>query len=326
MKFGIIGTNFVSDMMLEAADLVDDFQLAAICSRNIDNAKAFANKYNVDYFTNDYKEFLNRDLDAVYLAVPNVLHKEIAIFFLENKIPVFCEKPMASNVDEVKEMIAASRANNTLLAEGIVPIYTEAFKVIKDNLHRVGNVRRAVFSMGKYSSRYDAYREGNVLNAFKPDLANGSIMDIGIYPLSFAMGLFGKPKSMFANAYMLESKVDGLGTLILNYPDKEIVIMHSKITNQALESEIQGEDGTIQFDQASIPKKVVLIPRIGEKEILFEDSDESLMRYELQEFISAVKDNLVEMPTVTHQMILDVHTVLTEARRQTKVVFPTDLV
>lgn len=326
MKFGIIGTNFVSDMMLEAADLVDDFQLAAICSRNIDNAKAFANKYNVDYFTNDYKEFLNQDLDAVYLAVPNVLHKEIAIFFLENKIPVFCEKPMASNVDEVKEMIAASRANNTLLAEGIVPIYTEAFKVIKDNLHRVGNVRRAVFSMGKYSSRYDAYREGNVLNAFKPDLANGSIMDIGIYPLSFAMGLFGKPKSMFANAYMLESKVDGLGTLILNYPDKEIVIMHSKITNQALESEIQGEDGTIQFDQASIPKKVVLIPRIGEKEILFEDSDESLMRYELQEFISAVKDNLVEMPTVTHQMILDVHTVLTEARRQTKVVFPTDLV
>lgn len=325
MKFGMIGTNFVSEMMLDAATLVDEFELVAVCSRSLENAKAFAGKHNVDYYTDDYKNFLTRDLDAVYLAVPNNLHKDLAIFFLENKIPVLCEKPMGSNIEEVKEMIAASRANNTLLTEGIIPIYTEAFKVIKDNLERIGTVRRAVLSMGQYSSRYDAYREGTILNAFKPDLSNGSIMDIGIYPLSFALGLFGKPVSVFANAYMLESKVDGLGTLILNYPDKEVVVMHSKITDQLLLSEIQGEEGTIQFDRASIPKKVVLFPRKGEKEVLFEDDDKGSMYYELIQFIDAVENNLVEIPTVTHQMILDVHTVLTEARRQTKVVFPADL-
>ncbi len=325
MKFGFIGTNFVSEMMLEGASLIDDFLLTAVCSRNLENAKDFANKHGAQFFTDDYNDFLDQDLDAVYLAVPNNLHKDLAIFFLNHKIPVFCEKPMASNVEEVKAMIAASRENKTLLTEGIVPIYTEGFKVVKDNLHRIGQVRRAVISMGQYSSRYDAYREGNILNAFKPDLSNGSIMDIGIYPLSFAMGLFGQPESLFANAYVLDSKVDGLGTLILNYPDKEVIVMHSKITDQKLISEIQGEDGTIQFDHASIPKKVLLTPRKGETEVIFEDDDKSSMYYELLQFMDAVKNNLVEVPTVTHQMILDVHTVLTEARRQTKVVFPADL-
>ncbi len=325
MKFGFIGTNFVSEMMLEGASLIDDFLLTAVCSRNLENAKDFANKHGAQFFTDDYNDFLDQDLDAVYLAVPNNLHKDLAIFFLNHKIPVFCEKPMASNVEEVKAMIAASRENKTLLTEGIVPIYTEGFKVVKDNLHRIGQVRRAVISMGQYSSRYDAYREGNILNAFKPDLSNGSIMDIGIYPLSFAMGLFGQPESLFANAYVLDSKVDGLGTLILNYPDKEVIVMHSKITDQLLHSEIQGEDGIIQFDHASLTRKVILKKRNEEAKVVFEDSRQDLMYYELKAFIKAAKEGLVEVPHVSHQMILDVHTVLTEARRQTKVVFPTDL-
>lgn len=326
MKFGFIGTNFVSEMMLEATVGVEDFELAAVCSRSLENAESFAKKHNVEYYTTDYKDFLDRDLDAVYVAVPNAMHKDITIFFLEHKIPVFCEKPMASNAREVKEMIKASRDNNTLLAEGIVPLYTEAFKVIKNNLDKIGTIRRAVLSMNQYSSRYDAYREGTVLNAFNPKLSNGSSMDIGIYPLSFAMGLFGKPTSVFANGYVLESKADGLGTIILSYPEKQVIVMHSKINNQLMIQEIEGEDGIIQFDHPNSPTKVVLYPRNGEPKVLFEEEDDrSLMRYELIEFIDAVKKHLVEMPSATHQMILDVHTVLTEARRQMGVVFPADL-
>ena len=181
--------------------------------------------------------------------MPNALHKDISIFFLNNKIPVLCEKPLASNIDEVVEMINASMANKTLLAEAIIPLYTEAFKVIKDNLGKLGNIRRAILGMGQYSSRYDQYRAGEVLNAFKPELSNGSTMDIGIYPLSFAIALFDKPEVIFANVFHLDSKVDGLGSIVMAYPDKEVIVMHSKITDQLFLSEIQGEDGSLQFDQ-----------------------------------------------------------------------------
>lgn len=325
MKFGIIGTNFVSEKFMRASKMIVDFNLIAVCSQNISNAESFAKKHNADYFTNNYRDFLTKDLDAVYIAVPNSLHKDLTIFFLDNKIPVLCEKPMASNIDEVKEMIEASKKNNTLLAEGIIPIYTKAFKVIKNNLNKVGTVRRAILGMGQYSSRYDAYREGTVLNAFKPELSNGSIMDIGIYPLSFAIGLFGKPLSVMANAYTLNSDVDGLGTIIMGYKDKEVIVMHSKITDQLMLSEIQGEDGSIQFNDIFFPTKVIYTSRNGEPEILFQEDDKASLYYELDQFVDALKNDLIEVPTVTHQMIIDVHTVLTKARSQTNIVFPADL-
>lgn len=310
---------------MRAAHLVKDFKLAAVCSRDIDNAKAFAQKYSGENWTNDYRNFLNYKLDAVYVAVPNAMHKDISIFFLKNKIPVLCEKPLASNIEEVAEMINAARANNTLLAEAIIPLYTEAFKIVKDNLYKLGNIRRAILGMGQYSSRYDQYRAGKVLNAFKPELSNGSIMDIGIYPLSFAVGLFGKPESLFANAFHLESKVDGLGSIVMAYPDKEVIVMHSKITDQLFLSEIQGEDGTLQFDDIFYPKTIIYKPRLGEKIILYKEEQETSLYYELCQFIEAVKKNRIEVLAVSHSLIIDVHSLLTKAREKSKVVFPADL-
>lgn len=325
MRFGIIGSNFVCDKFMQAATLIEDLEVVSVCSKNINNAKSFADKYNITNTTNNYHDLLDLNLDAVYIAVPNSLHKDLAIFFLENKIAVLCEKPMASNIDEVKEMIKASNDNQTLLAEAIIPLFTNAFKVIKDNMHKLGKVRRAVLGYGQYSSRYDAYRQGEILNAFDPKLSNGSIMDIGVYPLSFALGLFDKPDNVFANSYNLDSGVDGLGSLILGYADKEVIIMHSKITDQIFLSEIQGEDGTIQFDDIFYPKKVIFTPRLGKSEELYIEDEKAQFYYELSQFIDAYKNNLNETPAVTHQMIINVHTVLTKVRHQTGVTFPADL-
>ena len=324
MKIGIIGTNFVSEMMLEATSLLNEIEASVVCSRKIENAKAFADKHNIKDYVDDYKELLNFDLDAIYLAVPNVLHKDIAIFFLENKIPVFCEKPMASNYNEVKEIINTARANDTLLFEGLVPIYTEAFKQIKSSLANIGEVRRAVLAMNQYSSRYDAYRAGEVLNAFKPELSNGSVMDIGVYPLSVAIALFNKPKNVFASAHLLSSKVDGSGTIIMQYNGFDVVIMHSKISNQVMYSEIQGEDGTIVFDHVSIPKVVDLYLNKQEKTNVFTDDDKPAMYYEWEAFLNAFKHNKKEAYEGALNLSLDIHRTLTEIRKQTNVKFPAD--
>lgn len=324
MKIGIIGTNFVSDAMVEATRLTKRYDLAVVSSRQLENAENFAKKHQIPSFTNNYEDLLDYNLDAVYIAVPNVLHKDLVLFFLNHKIAVFCEKPMASNYDEVKEMIECAKENNTLLMEGIVPIYTAAFKAIQENLPRIGAVRGAVISMNQYSSRYDAYREGTVLNAFKPELSNGSTMDIGVYPVSVALALFGKPESINASAYLLSTKVDGKGTIVLNYEDKDIIIAHSKISNQHLVPEIQGEDGVISFDHVSIPTTVDLYMNKKEKEIVFTEEDVPSMYAEFMAFADAVDNKEIETFKGAHQLSLDVHEVLTEARRQTGVVFAAD--
>lgn len=324
MKIGIIGTNFISDSMIEAIRVSNDFTPVVVCSRNIDNAEAFAKKYQIENFTNNNEDLLNYDLDAVYIATPNALHKDISMFFLQNKIPVMCEKPLASNYDDVVELVKCAQDNNTLLAEGIVPVYMEGFAALYDNLDKIGTVRSAVLSYNQYSSRYDAYRKGTVLNAFNPDLSNGSVMDIGVYPISVAVGLFGKPNSITATAYLLSSGVDGNGNIIMHYDDKNIIISHSKINNQMLKPEIQGEDGILQFNETASINEVTYLNKEKEVEILYFDYDTPRMAYEFEAFADAIREGKIEAYEGAHQLSIDIHEVITEARRQTGVVFPAD--
>src|SRR5690606_38194200 len=128
-----------------------------------------------------------------------------------------CEKPMASNVQEVQAMITAARRNKVLLMEAMKSTLMPNFYSIQSNLSKLGPVRRFFASFCQYSSRYDAYRQGTVLNAFNPSFSNGSLLDIGVYCIYPAVVLFGKPDHILANGYLLESGVDGEGSLLLKY-------------------------------------------------------------------------------------------------------------
>lgn len=103
---------------MEAAKHVEDLSLTAVYSRTEEKAKEFANKYDVHtIFTNLEEMAASDDIDAVYIASPNSHHCRQAVLFLQNKKHVLCEKPMASNAAEVKEMIEAAKQNEVLLME-----------------------------------------------------------------------------------------------------------------------------------------------------------------------------------------------------------------
>ncbi len=324
MKFAIIGTNFVSDTIMDAAKEIEDFELAVVCSRTKENAEAFANKYGCTTVVTNYEDITKDMVDAVYIATPNSMHCKQSIHFLNKKIHVLCEKPMASNIDEVKAMFEAADQNNVFLLEAIVPLFTPNFFALKKAAGMVGQVRRAVFSFGKYSSRYDAYRAGNVMNAFKNELSNGSLMDLGVYSLSNCIAIFGKPLKIAASAYMLESGVDGLGTMLFTYADKEVIIMHSKITDSHFESEIQGEDGTVIVKGISSPQAVKVVSRKNEVIELTAEQKKTTKYYELVEFIKCVKSGIYRSELVPRQLTLDVHSVMTEVRKQINLIYPAD--
>src|SRR5690606_5384475 len=134
---------------------------------------------------------------------------------------ILCEKPIASNTSELMEMIKAAKENNVLLMEALKSGFLPSYSSIRENLHKIGPVRRYFASYCQYSSRYDAYKEGNVLNAFKPEFSNGSLMDIGVYCIYPMVQLFGKPDSIKASGFMLNSGVDGEGAILAHYKDME---------------------------------------------------------------------------------------------------------
>ncbi|MGA5688462.1 Gfo/Idh/MocA family protein [Cytobacillus pseudoceanisediminis] len=326
VRFGIVGTNWITERFLKAALQVEDFQLAAVYSRTEEKAKEFAGKYGVEKTFTDLKAMASSgEIDAVYIASPNSLHAEQSILFMKNNVHVLCEKPVASNTKELKAMIAAARENNVLLMEALKSAFMPNFLAVKENLHKIGQVRRYFASYCQYSSRYDAYRQGTVLNAFNPDFSNGSLMDIGIYCVYPLVALFGKPEEIKAAGYVLESGVDGEGSMVLKYPDMDAVIMYSKITDSSLPAEIQGEEGNIVIDRISSPEKIELHYRNGEREDLTQDQLSDSMYYEAKEFIRLVQAGKTESDINSYTNSMITMEIIEEARRQIGVVYPADL-
>ncbi|WP_409253991.1 Gfo/Idh/MocA family protein [Bacillus sp. SCS-153A] len=325
MRFAIIGTNWITDRFLEAAGKVDDFKLTAVYSRTEERAKEFADKYEVKYtFTDLEKMATSHTFDAVYIASPNLLHAQQSILFMKNGKHVLCEKPAALNSDELKLMIETAKENNVLLMEALKTTFIPSFQSIKNNLSKIGKVRRFVAVKNQYSSRYDAYRSGTVLNAFKPELGNGALMDIGIYCIVPVLTLFGMPSSIFAQGVVLGTGADGEGTVLFNYEEMEAVAMYSKITNSTVPSEIQGEDGSILIDSISDPQKVEIQYRDGSVEDISVKQDENTMYYEICEFIELIQNGKTESAKQSFRLSLDTMSILEQARKQIGIKFPND--
>lgn len=326
IRFGVIGTSKISEEFLKAGEIVDEFELKAIFSRKKETAEEFAVKYGVKNTFTDLEEMAKSDLiDAVYIASPNAFHCDYAKIFLKNKKHVFCEKPMASNSFEVKEMIEVAKKNNVLLMEGMKTTLLPNFQIIKDNLKKIGKIRRYFASYCQYSSRYDKFKEGIVLNAFKPELSNGAIMDIGVYCIYPMVCLFGEPKEIKVNAFMLKSGVDGQGTGVFKYEDMDGVIIYSKIANSYLPSEIQGEEGSIIIDNIHNMQKVTINYKNGESEIISNEQDKENMTYELREFIRLINNNMLESKINSHTNSLITSKIMQEMRKQIGLVFPADI-
>ncbi|BAD77505.1 hypothetical conserved protein [Geobacillus kaustophilus HTA426] len=325
IRFATIGTNWITEAFLDAARLVDSFELAAVYSRTEETAKQFADKVGAPRTFTDLQKLAESDgIDAVYIASPNALHAEQAILLMNHGKHVLCEKPLASNAREVKAMIEAAERNGVVLMEAMKATLLPTFRPIRENLPKLGRIRRYVANYCQYSSRYDAYKQGTVLNAFNPAFSNGALMDLGVYCLYPMVVLFGQPRGVKAQSVKLESGVDGEGSIVLDYGDMDAVVFYSKITNSHLPSEIQGEDGNMIIDAIHTPTKAEIRYRDGRVEDITAPQDKPPMYYEAQEFIRLIENGERESAVNSHRHSLWTMEIMDEARKQTGIVFPAD--
>lgn len=335
IRFGVVGTNFISDWVIAGARQDERFELTAVYSRTQETADAFARKHSIPHTFTDLTQMAESPLiDAVYIASPNFLHAPQSILFMNHGKHVLCEKPIASNAREVKDMIAAAKKNNVTLMEAMKPTLTPNFLSVRDNLPKIGKVRRYFSCYCQYSSRYDKFKEGVVLNAFNPEMSNGAMMDIGIYTLYPLIVLFGRPERVDASGILLSSGVDGQGAVNMQYDGMNATILYSKIANSSLPTEIQGEDGNITLDRVNIIRSVAYTPRLqaasgkglpSEPQDISYVTDKEEYYYEVAEFIDLIVNNKRESEINSLDNSLITIEVIDEIRRQLGVVYPADL-
>ncbi|MBS0849204.1 Gfo/Idh/MocA family oxidoreductase [Citrobacter sp. JGM124] len=323
IRFAVVGTNWITRQFVDAAHETGKYKLNAVYSRTLEQAQAFASDYPVEHLFTSLAEMAASDaIDAVYIASPNSLHAQQSMLFLRHKKHVICEKPLASNLREAEEVIACARENQVVLFEAFKTASLPNFIALQQALPKIGKIRKATLNYCQYSSRYQRYLDGEHPNTFNPLFSNGSIMDIGFYVLASAATLWGEPATVKASASLLESGVDAHGSVLLHYGDFDVTLLHSKVSDSVLASEIQGEAGSLVIEKLSECQSVTFIPRGEKPQNLSQPQHINTMLYEAEAFACLIENKHIEHPALKISRITSA--LSTEIRQQTGVKFPAD--
>ncbi|MCI1557293.1 MAG: Gfo/Idh/MocA family oxidoreductase [Pediococcus pentosaceus] len=253
MKLGIVGAGMIVKDFLTMTPLLPEIELKAITGtpHGIDNMEKLQMQYGIDRVYTDIDECLaNEEIDTIYVAVPNHLHFAFAKKALEAGKNVICEKPFTLNLAELEELAELAQTKQLILLEAITNQYMMNYQKIKEAVPTLGEIKVIECNYSQYSSRYDAFKAGEVLPAFNPKFGGGALMDINIYNIHFVVGLLGAPSSVkyLAN---IEKDIDTSGILILNYPDTKVVCIGAKDSTATIRSTIQGTKGSVIVNGAT---------------------------------------------------------------------------
>ena len=323
MNFAIIGTNFITDWLLEAAELCPEFNLYAVYSRSMERARKYASKHGASVTFDSLEDICNcKEVDAVYIASPTACHCPQAIALMNAGKHVLCEKPVASNLRELESMLKTARENNVVLLEAMRPEFSPVLNTIKKTMESLGTIRHASFYFSKYSTRYGKFLSGEYVNAFDTNMSNSALTDLGCYCVHLLLRLFGMPDKIQSSAVKFTNGYGAAGAFLAGYENMTAVVSYSKVSDTHNYCEIQGEEGTIQFYDPVSMKEVYLIKRGKERERIVTEMVEKDMFYEIQAFINYVK-NPAGLE-VHHKYSIDVMTVMDEVRRQSGIVYLAD--
>ncbi len=321
LRIGIIGTNFISHRMMDAVKKTDGVIAAAVYSRTKETGDAFAAENGIPAVFTELDALLSYEgIDAVYIASPNYCHHTQAIAALQHKKHVLVEKPAAYSLPLFREMKKAASEHGCILLEAMRPLFSPTLAAVKEALPLLGKLRSAYFSFCQYSSRYDRFKAGDVMNAFDPALANAALLDIGIYPIALLHALLGAPQELACRSVFLKNGFEGRGSILARYPEMLATVDYSKIDAGILPSVIIGENGSLTIRAANTVKEVSLQPRDGEERLLFSDPEENNMCYELAAFRDMAEG--LYTPDAYHRETEGTLGILDKIRRQSHILFP----
>lgn len=313
MNFAIVGTNFISDRFAEAVTLTGN-TLYAVYSRKEKTGLAFAEKWGDPKVYTDFETMLaDENIQCVYIASPNICHYEQSKMVLNKKKHLLIEKPATITADEFRHLMVLAKENGVAMLEAMRCHFTPTYDKIQEVMGSIGALRRGVLSYCQYSSRYDGFKAGIPVNTFKKELGNGSLVDIGVYPIAVMTMLFGRPNKIQSDAKILEGSIDIHGSILASFENSLITIHYSKVNDSYHPSEIQGENGTIIFSPVAVPKEFTIKRRGQADEVIVCDERESDMTYEVEALIRCSQNITLsqkynEMTLITLEVMEEIKT------------------
>lgn len=296
IKWGIISTGHISNKFAKALAILPEAELVAVASRDLKSANEFAKTYNIPKAYASYQELANDpDIDVVYIGTPHTFHLENSVMCMQKGKSVLCEKALTINSKEAREMVRVAREENVFLMEAMiprhVPLLKKVIKWIKEG--RIGEVRMVKASRCARGEFSDEARQLN------PKLGGGSLLDVGVYVISFASQILGKPAvECLGLSHIGEYGSDEQGVAILKYDKGEIADLSFALRTAAVnEAYILGTEGYIKVDDVfAVPTKASLFINKEEVDTIEEPIIGNALNYEAEEVMRCLKAGLKESP------------------------------
>ena len=320
-KWGIIGTGGIARAFANDIAYLGDHAIAAIGSRNLETAESFVKTIPGAKAYGSYAELINdSDIDAIYVAVPHPSHKENVIAALNAKKPVLCEKPFAVNSIQAKEMVAAAKANHVALMEAMwarfLPHYAKIREIVASGvLGRITTI---------HADHGQRLADQNIPRLIEPSLAGGALLDLGIYPISFAHMVLGVPQSITSSATFTDKGVDAQSSMILNYANgAQAVLNTTMIVQTPCTAVIAGLNGYLEVNRTFYnPTSMRLTLFDGTVTEYPSDYQGHGLREQAVEFARVVKSGAKESPILRWEDTIAIMEIMDTVRSQIGLKYP----
>ncbi|MCU1554139.1 MAG: oxidoreductase [Arthrobacter sp.] len=245
VRWGILGTGFIAD--LQASDLVDNgFTIQAVGSRTAASAAEFAAKFQIASAHGSYEDLVaDPEVDVVYVSTPHPFHYENALLALNAGKHVLIEKPFAMNAGQAREIVDLAESKGLVALEAMWTRYLPHMVRIRELVRSgaLGDVRTVIADHNQNLPKDPLHRLND------PALGGGALLDLGIYPVSFAFDVFGAPVNIRALASRTATGVDRQTAMIFEYSDGQQALLHCALdTAGPNRASIIGTEGSIAVD------------------------------------------------------------------------------
>jgi predicted dehydrogenase len=297
--------------------------LAGVVSRNANTARAFADKWGVQNYYSDYRQLLlNHSVDIVYIASPHHAHYEQVLAALEHGKHVLCEKPLTLNANQARACVELAKSKNLFLMEAVWMRFIPAILRVKELLSQgiLGRINFVSIDFA-FHCPFDANHR-----LFNLDLGGGALLDVGVYPLSLAVMLFGLPVSWTSNAHIGVTGVDEFNEITLCYSDGLLVhVTSSMCFEKPREAFIVGEKGYIRIHEPFFRPELVSLRLNDSGERRMEFSFEGNgYPHEIREVHRCLNEGLLESPIMPWSDTIGVLSIMDECRNSWGLKFPTE--
>lgn len=321
-NIGIIGAGHIAEKMAATLHGMEGVRAYAVAARQLEKAQKFAAEHGFTKAYGSYEELADDpQVNLIYVATPHTFHYSHVMMCLEKGKPVLCEKAFMANAREAEEAIRLSEEKGVFLAEAIWTRYLPFSATIREIISSgaIGTPMMLTAHLG--------YPVAHKERIMKPELGGGSLLDLGVYTLNFAMMYFGSDiKEITSTCLKSDTGIDLQNSITLKFNDGKMAVLQSTaMCANDRQGIINGDKGYIIADNINNPLQADLY-----------SPDHTLIRsykapeqitgfeYQVQACIDAIREGKTESPYMPHSESLRVMKIMDGLRKEWGVVFPND--